>query len=283
MSYFNRKFNYLTGSALTDGIKILILINFLIFFLQSISGQERILFQLFGIVPSNTFYKLMIWQPFTYLFFHGGIWHVFINMFVLWMFGSELERIWKKNFFLKYYFMTGIGSGIITVLLSLNSSIPVVGASGAVYGILLAYGLMFPNRKVYLYFLIPLKVKYFVLFIGIIAFFSSFGSNDGISHLTHLSGMIIGLIYLKSKFELNSLKKIILKFRLKYIDILNQKKRQHQDDLRFEVDSILDKINKKGYDNLSEKEKKFLYEASKKLSQNQYIVCQGLYYWQYYH
>lgn len=270
MSYFNRKFNYLTGSALTDGIKILILINFLIFFLQSISGQERILFQLFGIVPSNTFYKLMIWQPFTYLFFHGGIWHVFINMFVLWMFGSELERIWKKNFFLKYYFMTGIGSGIITVLLSLNSSIPVVGASGAVYGILLAYGLMFPNRKVYLYFLIPLKVKYFVLFIGIIAFFSSFGSNDGISHLTHLSGMIIGLIYLKSKFELNSLKKIILKFRLKYIDILNQKNRQHQDDLRFEVDSILDKINKKGYDNLSEKEKKFLYEASKKLSQNQY-------------
>ena len=129
---------------------------------------------------------------------------------------------------------------------------------------------MFPNRKVYLYFLIPLKVKYFVLFIGIIAFFSSFGSNDGISHLTHLSGMIIGLIYLKSKFELNSLKKIISKFRLKYIDILNQKKRQHQDDLRFEVDSILDKINKKGYDNLSEKEKKFLYEASKKLSQNQY-------------
>ena len=255
MSYFNRKFNYLTGSALTDGIKILILINFLIFFLQSISGQERILFQLFGIVPSNTFYKLMIWQPFTYLFFHGGIWHVFINMFVLWMFGSELERIWKKNFFLKYYFMTGIGSGIITVLLSLNSSIPVVGASGAVYGILLAYGLMFPNRKVYLYFLIPLKVKYFVLFIGIIAFFSSFGSNDGISHLTHLSGMIIGLIYLKSKFELNSLKKIISKFRLKYIDILNQKNRQHQDDLRFEVDSILDKINKKGYDNLSEKEK----------------------------
>ena len=129
---------------------------------------------------------------------------------------------------------------------------------------------MFPNRKVYLYFLIPLKVKYFVLFIGIIAFFSSFGSNDGISHLTHLSGMIIGLIYLKSKFELNSLKKIISKFRLKYIDILNQKNRQHQDDLRFEVDSILDKINKKGYDNLSEKEKKFLYEASKKLSQNQY-------------
>ena len=82
--------------------------------------------------------------------------------------------------------------------------------------------------------------------------------------------MIIGLIYLKSKFQLSFLKKIILKYRLKYIDILNHKKSQYEDDLRFEVDSILDKINKEGYDNLSEKEKKFLYEASKKLSQNQY-------------
>tara|TARA_X000001036_G_scaffold439986_1_gene493515 strand:- start:1254 stop:2078 length:825 start_codon:yes stop_codon:yes gene_type:complete len=267
---FNKKFNYFNTSLITDGIKILILINFLIFFLQSISGQERILFQLFGIVPSNTFFNLMIWQPFTYLFFHGGVWHVFINMFVLWMFGSELEKIWGKKYFLKYYFLTGVGSGIITVLLSLNSLIPVVGASGAIYGILLAYGLTFPNRKVYLYFLIPIKVKFFVLFIGIIAFFSSFGSNDGISHLTHLSGMIIGFVYLKSNFQIDFFKKMILKYKLKFKNNLNYKKRQYEDDLRFEVDSILDKINKQGYDNLSEKEKIFLYEASKKLSQTQY-------------
>jgi len=267
---FNKKFNYFNTSLITDGIKILILTNFLIFFLQSISGQERILFQLFGIVPSNTFFNLMIWQPFTYLFFHGGVWHVFINMFVLWMFGSELEKIWGKKYFLKYYFLTGVGSGIITVLLSLNSLIPVVGASGAIYGILLAYGLIFPNRKVYLYFLIPIKVKFFVLFIGIIAFFSSFGSNDGISHLTHLSGMIIGFIYLKSNFQIDFLKKMILKYKSRLKNNLNYKERQYEDDLRFEVDSILDKINKQGYDNLSEKEKNFLYEASKKLSQTQY-------------
>jgi len=263
----NSKFN---SSLFTDGIKLLISINFLIFLLQSISNQERILFQLFGIVPTNTFFSFMIWQPFTYLFFHGGIWHVLINMFVLWMFGSELEKIWGKKIFLKYYFFTGIGSGIITVLFSLNSSIPVVGASGAVYGILLAYGLIFPERRVYLYFLIPIKVKYFIFLIGFIAFFSSFGSNDGISHLTHLSGMIIGLIYLKSNFQFNNIKKIIFNYHFRFKNNLNKNKNQHEDDLRFEVDSILDKINKTGYDNLSEKEKIFLYEASKKLSQGKY-------------
>jgi len=263
----NSKFN---SSLFTDGIKLLISINFLIFLLQSISNQERILFQLFGIVPTNTFFSFMIWQPFTYLFFHGGIWHVLINMFVLWMFGSELEKIWGKKIFLKYYFFTGIGSGIITVLFSLNSSIPVVGASGAIYGILLAYGLIFPERRVYLYFLIPIKVKYFIFFIGSIAFFSSFGSNDGISHLTHLSGMIIGLIYLKSNFQFNNIKKIIFNYHFRFKNNLNKNKYQDEDDLRFEVDSLLDKINKTGYDNLSEKEKFFLYEASKKLSQGQY-------------
>ena len=273
MINYNRNFdvnNKFNSSFFTDGIKLLISINFLIFLLQSISNQERILFQLFGIVPSNTVFNFMIWQPFTYLFFHGGIWHVLINMFVLWMFGSELEKIWGKKIFLKYYFFTGIGSGIITVIFSLNSSIPVVGASGAVYGILLAYGLIFPERRVYLYFLIPIKVKYFIFFIGFIAFFSSFGSNDGVSHLTHLSGMIIGLIYLKSNFEFNNIKKIIFNYQFRFKNKFNKNNHQHEDDLRFEVDSLLDKINKTGYDNLSEKEKIFLYEASKKLSQGQY-------------
>jgi len=273
MINYNRNFdinNKFNSSLFTDGIKLLISINFLIFLLQTISNQERILFQLFGIVPTNIFFNFMIWQPFTYLFFHGGIWHVLINMFVLWMFGSELEKIWGKKNFLKYYFFTGIGSGIITVIFSLNSSIPVVGASGAVYGILLAYGLIFPERRVYLYFLIPIKVKYFIFLIGFIAFFSSFGSNDGISHLTHLSGMIIGLIYLKSNFQFNNIKKIIFNYHFRFKNNLNKNKNQHDDDLRFEVDSILDKINKTGYDNLSEKEKIFLYEASKKLSQGKY-------------
>jgi membrane associated rhomboid family serine protease len=262
--------NYFGPRLFTDAIKLLISINFVIFLLQSISGQERILFQLFGIVPKNTFGQLMLWQPFTYLFFHGGIWHVLINMFVLWMFGSELETLWGRQEFLKYYFLTGVGSGLVTVLFSLNSPVPVVGASGAVYGILLAYGLIFPNRYVYLYFFIPVRVKYFVIFIGALAFFSSIGAgSSGVSHLTHLSGMLIGFGYLKSNVRLDALKSIVLQQKDGIRHRIIKKKRRRDDDLRLEVDRMLDRINEVGYDALSEKEKKFLYEASKKLAKGE--------------
>ena len=263
--------NYFGPRLFTDAIKLLVSINFLVFLLQTISGQERILFQLFGMVPKNTWSQLMVWQPFTYLFFHGGIWHVLINMFVLWMFGSELETVWGKKEFLKYYFITGIGSGLVTIVFSLNSLIPVVGASGAVYGILLAYGLTFPNRYVYLYFLIPVKVKFFVIVIGGIAFFSSIGAgSSGVSHLTHLSGMLIGLGYLKSNFQLDMVKNILVKQKDEIRHRIIKNKRRRDEDLRFEVDQLLDRINEVGYDGLSDKEKKFLYEASKKLGKGEY-------------
>ena len=91
----------------------------------------------------------MIWQPLTYLFLHGGIWHVLINMFVLWMFGTEMESVWGSKKFLQYYLITGVGSGLIWLLFNYGNNYSVlIGASGAIYGILLAYGLMFPNRKV---------------------------------------------------------------------------------------------------------------------------------------
>ncbi|MFL3051402.1 MAG: rhomboid family intramembrane serine protease [Candidatus Neomarinimicrobiota bacterium] len=263
--------NYFGPRLFTDAIKLLVSINFLVFLLQTISGQERILFQLFGMVPKNTWSQLMIWQPFTYLFFHGGIWHVLINMFVLWMFGSELETVWGKKEFLKYYFITGIGSGLVTIFFSLNSLIPVVGASGAVYGILLAYGLTFPNRYVYLYFLIPVKVKFFVIVIGGIAFFSSIGAgSSGVSHLTHLSGMLIGLGYLKSNYKLDMVKNILVKQKDEIRHRIIKNKRRRDEDLRFEVDQLLDRINEVGYDGLSDKQKKFLYEASKKLGKGEY-------------
>ena len=263
--------NYFGPRLFTDTIKLLVSINFLVFLLQTISGQERILFQLFGMVPKNTWSQLMVWQPFTYLFFHGGIWHVLINMFVLWMFGSELETVWGKKEFLKYYFITGIGSGLVTIFFSLNSLIPVVGASGAVYGILLAYGLTFPNRYVYLYFLIPVKVKFFVIVIGGIAFFSTIGAgSSGVSHLTHLSGMLIGLGYLKSNYKLDMVKNILVKQKDSIRHRIIKNKRRRDEDLRFEVDQLLDRINEVGYDGLSDKQKKLLYEASKKLGKGEY-------------
>lgn len=264
------KQNPLSPSLFTDAIKFIISINFLIFILQYLSGMEDELFTIFGIVPSKTFGELMLWQPFTYLFFHGGIWHVLINMFVLWMFGSELEKFWGKKEFLRFFFITGIGSGLITVLFSLSSTNPVVGASGAIYGVLLAYGLMFPNRLVYLYFLIPIKVKYLVILIGTIAFFSSLNpGNSNISHLTHLSGMVIGFIYLRSSINWNTINHFVIHRKDEIKRHYEDKKNEKREALKLQVDAILDKINDVGYDNLSESEREFLFKASKKLSEDE--------------
>lgn len=252
----------------TDAIKLLIVLNFIVFVLQTISGQEKTLHQLFGLVPKKTWGQMMVWQPLTYMFFHGGFWHVLINMFVLWMFGSEMEKLWGRKEFLKFYFLTGVGSGCVTMLFSLNSLIPVVGASGGVYGILMAYGFIFPNRTVHLYFLIPIKVKWFVLFIGAIAFFSSMGTGSEISHITHLSGMIIGYIYLKSNRRWQNLSFI---FRKSVGDIgywIDEKKQVRRRKAQQEVDRVLDRINEVGYDNLSEDEKNLLYKASEERSKD---------------
>ena len=211
----------------TNAIKILVSVNFGIFVLQTISNAEALFFPLFGLVPKMVWSELMIWQPITYLFFHGGIWHVLINMFVLWMFGSELERIWGKPRFLKFYFMTGIGSGLITMLFSLQSMTPIVGASGAVYGVLLAYGLTYPNRQIYLYGIIPIKSIWFVIGIGFIAFMSSFNNLSQVSHITHLSGMLIGYLMLKRPLQWKTFWFSIRKKTLEYQVLQKEKKLSH--------------------------------------------------------
>ncbi|MQY63707.1 MAG: rhomboid family intramembrane serine protease [Calditrichaeota bacterium] len=132
-------------------IRSLIIINLALWILVTLTGTERMLFPVFGLVPRLVWSSLMVWQPFTYMFLHAGFWHVALNMFVLWMFGSELEREWGGAAFLRYYFITGVGAGLVTTLFNLNSTTPVVGASGAIYGVLLAYGLAYPNREVYLF------------------------------------------------------------------------------------------------------------------------------------
>ena len=250
----------------TDAIKLLVSVNLTIFFLQTISGKEHLLFDLFGLVPQSIWSDFMIWQPFTYLFFHGNIWHVLINMFVLWMFGSELENAWGRKNFIKYYFITGIGAGMVTCLFNLQSNIPVVGASGAVYGILLAYGLSFPNRTVYLYGLIPIKSIWFVIAIGILAFLSSFQQMTQISHLTHISGMAIGYVFLKRRWRLNDIwfkiRKKTLEYRIQIEDVKQSKKKVLEKD----IDHILDKIQKVGFKGLSDQEQNKLYNASKTLS-----------------
>ena len=251
-----------------SAIKILVSINFLIFLLQSVSKSEGLFFPLFGLVPKLVWSELMIWQPVTYIFFHGGIWHVLINMFVLWMFGSELERLWGKSHFLRFYFYTGIGSGLITLLFNYQSITPIVGASGSVYGVLLAYGLTYPNRKVYLYGLIPIKSLWFVIGIGLIAFISSFNNTSQVSHITHISGMLIAYMLIKKPIYLNEIIFNIRKRILEYQVYNKEKKVTQHRQLEKEINRILDKINSQGFDKLSEEEQHRLYKGSHILSKN---------------
>ncbi len=157
-----------------------------------------------GLQPQAVFTQFALWQPVTYMFLHdtGGVGHILINMLSLWMFGTELERTWGTRFFVKYYFVTGIGAAATTLLLSAFSDdiyySVTVGASGAIYGLLLGYGMYFPNRPIYMYFVFPIPAKYFVMIVGAIAFLSSLGGpGGGIAHTAHLGGLVVGYLYLK--------------------------------------------------------------------------------------
>jgi len=225
--------------------------------------------QIFGLVPARLFGNLFIWQPVTYMFLHGGTWHILINMFILWMFGSELERTWGSKEFSKFYFVAGIGAGLVNVVFSVFNSatwhIPIIGASGAIYGILVAYAMLFPNRLVYVYFLIPVKVKYLVIFLVVIEFLSTYRA-DGVAHFAHLGGALFGFLYLKYnlrwKLSKWSVSELIQRLKAERM----ARKREEGNKIMEEVDSILDKINQVGYENLTRREKKILEKASDKLS-----------------
>jgi membrane associated rhomboid family serine protease len=188
------------GGSVTPAVKFLLIANVVVFIVQTIIGVglDYRLSLLFGLVPQSVINDFYVWQLFTYQFLHGGLFHILFNMLAVWMFGCDLERRWGSTFFLKYYFVAVIGGGILNVLFLPGQLGPSIGASAGVYGILLAYGLIFPNRIVYFYFLFPIKMKHFVWIIGAIALYSSIASGEsGIAHLAHLGGMVFGYLYLR--------------------------------------------------------------------------------------
>jgi membrane associated rhomboid family serine protease len=160
----------------------------------------------FGMRPADVVGRLRLWQLGTYMFLHGGVMHILFNMLALWMFGVELERMWGSRVFTKYYFISGVGAALTTLMLSFTP-LPfadqlyyslTIGASGAVYGVLLAYAMYFPNRPIYIYFVFPIPAKYFVMIMGAISLLSSMnGPGGGIAHTTHLGGLVAGYLYLK--------------------------------------------------------------------------------------
>ena len=160
--------------------------------------------QYLGLVPALVLHQFWVWQLATYMFLHGGVFHILFNMLALWMFGAELERIWGTRYFLKFYFVTGIGAGVLTVIFSLlpfafaqqvQQSV-IIGASGAIYGLLLAYAMYFPDRPILMIvFWVPAKVC--VAILGGIALLTSFSEAGGTANATHVFGLLVGYLFLK--------------------------------------------------------------------------------------
>jgi membrane associated rhomboid family serine protease len=217
-SYGGSSFSFGPGPP-SRALKVLIGANVAVFLAQTfIPG----LTWTFGLMPGAVVHEFRLWQLVTYMFLHGGPWHILFNMLALWMFGTELERIWGTRYFLKFYFVTGIGAGVLTVLVSLlpfgfadelRQSI-VIGASGAIYGLLLAYALYFPDRPILL-LLFPIPAKYFVMIMGALAFYMSLGES-GVANATHLGGLLVGYLFLKSggAHPLSELKYRYLKWKI---------------------------------------------------------------------
>jgi membrane associated rhomboid family serine protease len=230
------------------------------------------------------------WQLFTYMFIHAGFMHIFFNMLALWMFGMQLENTMGSRKFLLFYLLCGIGGGLTNLLVApLFTAVgPTVGASGAIYCVLLAFGMLFPDQLIFIYFFIPLKAKYFVIIYMAIEIFSV-SSSDGVAHFAHLGGALVGFLFLLSDgYQLGA------SFRRPRSNVFNSPFtrrssssssdsftnvsdahvydiRDHQAsgeaiELQKRIDEILDKINKGGYQSLTEEEKRLLFEASKKLN-----------------
>jgi len=281
-------------------IKRLLIINVAIFFIQKIfesisfSGVpgQFILNHYFALNPlvgieSN----FQIWQLFTYQFMHGDFMHIFFNMLMLWMFGNEIENIMGSKKFLVFYLVSGLGAGVLqlvgTPILSDNFGYT-IGASGAVYGVMIAFAMFFPDRYIMFYFLIPVKAKYLIAFLIVLEFISV-GDASFVAHLAHIGGAITGVIFLlidrKNQFNINRAFRNFKKqssfgnnpFRARYqkkpandYDVeeaqfydINETKKS-EDVTQEEIDKILDKISQSGYKGLSEREKRVLFEASKK-------------------
>jgi membrane associated rhomboid family serine protease len=280
-------------------IKNILIINGIVFFISIIAQNvtiggvllDTLITKYFALIPfGNPYWNFYPWQLITYQFLHGGFSHIFFNMLMLWMFGMEIENLMGSRKFLVFYLLAGIGGGILQLLFGSGAG-PVIGASGAVFGVMVAFAMYFPDRLVYIYFLLPVKAKYLIVFMMVIEFLSV-GDASLVAHLAHLGGAIVGFIFvmmdrknnynfdeLFNKFKRNTdysdnniFKKKSSPFSFgkkeaeeaEFYEINNPSSKNEEVINQEVIDKILDKISQSGYQNLTEKEKKILFEASKK-------------------
>jgi membrane associated rhomboid family serine protease len=259
-----------------------------------LGGSNGVLGYYLALWPFGT--NFLPWQILTYMFLHGGFFHLFFNMLMLWMFGMELENIWGGKKFIRYYVLCGVGAAVANLLVAplVGQVGPTVGASGAIFGVLIAFGMLFPDRPVYIYFLLPIPAKFFI--IGLIALdliYGVAGTSDGIAHFAHLGGAAVGFASMlaeKRNLQLpgwwsrmtGGLRNPFSDSRryedrhgtksevrdARFYDIRTGRKMDDGEKRISQemIDSILDKIGTGGYQSLTEEEKRILNEASKRMN-----------------
>lgn len=283
MNRFGSRIQFGLGAGLTPVVKKLIIANFAIYVLEFLTmkmGDIPPLMKYFALRPDQVTHHLAFWQLGTYLFLHSqaSIFHILFNMFTLWMFGGEVERVLGSKKFLRFYLMCGVGAGMFYILFNWNSPTFVIGASGAIFGVLVAFAVFFPERVItlLLFFVLPvhLKAKHLVAIFIAISLFSSiqgqlFGVSGGVAHLAHLGGALVGYLLLRGD---SVFAKLLREIRFRQEKKKFMQKQREQDDIRqkrAEIDRILDRINEVGYDKISNKEKEFLKKASEFLSREE--------------
>ncbi len=254
---------------LTPCIKWLLVANLAMFLFQNlprfVAGFPD-LSPILGITPHYFIseFPKYIYQPFTYMFLHAGFWHIAFNMLALWMFGTEIEQTWGTRSFIRFYVVCGVVGGLATLIWSSNPYIPTIGASGAIWGLLTAYWLMFPDRFIYIYFVLPVKVRWAIPGLLILSIFTS---GDNVAHMAHIGGAVAGFLYMKVDWRWNYLSRKVKDLRYRRTEAKLEKRREEAAEIMKKVDAILDKINAVGIDNLTKAERKFLDEASSHLKQ----------------
>lgn len=307
----NEQYSPTGFKVLPTVVKNLLIINALMFL-------ATFTFERFNIDLSNIlglhFFKasdFRVYQFITYMFMHANFGHLFFNMFALWMFGNTLENIWGSKRFLLFYMVCGIGAGLCQELVqyieyatklsdyaTVNTGsqiIPMsaylnmmntVGASGAIYGLLLAFGMMFPNSRIYLYFLFPIKAKWFVVGYAVLELIMGIGGADNVAHFAHLGGMLFGLLLIMywrknpagPNKNFRKLKDVFQSWKQRsktkytpYTEVKDEPRVPRSDEeynyqkaqKERDIDALLDKVAKSGYGSLTEEEKEFLFKNSK--------------------
>lgn len=251
--------------ALTEGLQV---VQAIMVAGQQVPFSMPFTIHYFGLTPVNVIERLFLWQIVTYMFLHGGLLHLFLNMYALFLFGIPIEQAWGSRRFLFYYFFTGIGGGVMILLLNMflggaQYYTPTIGASGAVFGILLAFGMLFPDVELIMLFIpFPIKAKYMVMIYGgieVVSLVFSRGESN-ISHIGHVGGLIFGLFYffILRKHGLRFRSKMIRAKMSRHHDRRATVQEQEGDKNRRRLETILLKVRRGGSDSLSDDEYQFL-------------------------